>query len=92
VFSCRGKPTVSHWVLATGDCYPPEGIEFEVSQRNLITVRSANKEQVGQVSAEIRRLRPLNRTREQVSPMPMRPYDARLARQEFKGEQSCPIR
>jgi large subunit ribosomal protein L6 len=37
---------------------PPEGIEFEVSQRNLITVRGANKEQVGQISAEIRRLRP----------------------------------
>ena len=37
---------------------PPEGIEFEVSQRNLITVRGANKEQVGQVSSEIRRLRP----------------------------------
>jgi large subunit ribosomal protein L6 len=37
---------------------PPEGIEFEVSQRNLITVRGANKEQVGQVAAEIRRLRP----------------------------------
>jgi large subunit ribosomal protein L6 len=37
---------------------PPEGIEFEVSQRNLITVRGANKEQVGQVSAEIRSLRP----------------------------------
>lgn len=37
---------------------PPAGIEFEVGQRNLITVRGANKEQVGQVSAEIRRLRP----------------------------------
>jgi large subunit ribosomal protein L6 len=37
---------------------PPDGIEFEVSQRNLITVRGANKEQVGQVAAEIRRLRP----------------------------------
>jgi large subunit ribosomal protein L6 len=37
---------------------PPEGIEFEVGQRNLITVRGANKEQVGQVAAEIRRLRP----------------------------------
>jgi large subunit ribosomal protein L6 len=37
---------------------PPEGIEFEVTQRNLITVRGANKEQVGQISAEIRRLRP----------------------------------
>ena len=37
---------------------PPPGIEFEVGQRNLITVRGANKEQVGQISAEIRRLRP----------------------------------
>jgi large subunit ribosomal protein L6 len=37
---------------------PPVGIEFEVGQRNLITVRGANKEQVGQVAAEIRRLRP----------------------------------
>jgi large subunit ribosomal protein L6 len=37
---------------------PPPGIEFEVGQRNLITVRGANKEQVGQVAAEIRRLRP----------------------------------
>jgi large subunit ribosomal protein L6 len=37
---------------------PPSGIEFEVGQRNLITVRGANKEQVGQVAAEIRRLRP----------------------------------
>ena len=37
---------------------PPTGIEFEVGQRNLITVRGANKEQVGQVAAEIRRLRP----------------------------------
>jgi large subunit ribosomal protein L6 len=37
---------------------PPQGIEFEVGQRNLITVRGANKEQVGQVAAEIRSLRP----------------------------------
>lgn len=37
---------------------PPPGIEFEVGQRNLITVRGANKEQVGQVAAEIRGLRP----------------------------------
>ena len=71
---------------------PREGIEFEVSQRNLITVRGADKEQVGQVSAQIRRLRPLNPPREPASPMPMRPYDARLARQEYKGERSCPIR
>jgi large subunit ribosomal protein L6 len=37
---------------------PPSGIEFEVGQRNLITIRGANKEQVGQVAAEIRHLRP----------------------------------
>jgi large subunit ribosomal protein L6 len=37
---------------------PPSGIEFEVGQRNLITVRGINKEQVGQVAADIRRLRP----------------------------------
>jgi large subunit ribosomal protein L6 len=37
---------------------PPSGIEFEVGQRNLITVRGASKEQVGQVAAEIRSLRP----------------------------------
>jgi large subunit ribosomal protein L6 len=37
---------------------PPNGIEFEVGQRNFITVRGANKEQVGQIAAEIRRLRP----------------------------------
>jgi large subunit ribosomal protein L6 len=37
---------------------PPVGIEFEVGQRNVITVRGAHKEQVGQVAAEIRRLRP----------------------------------
>jgi large subunit ribosomal protein L6 len=37
---------------------PPPGVEFEVGQRNLITVRGANKEQVGQVAAEIRGLRP----------------------------------
>jgi large subunit ribosomal protein L6 len=37
---------------------PPSGIEFEVGQRNLITIRGANNEQVGQVAAEIRHLRP----------------------------------
>lgn len=36
---------------------PPSGIDFEVSQRNVIIVRGADKEQVGQVAAEIRGLR-----------------------------------
>lgn len=35
----------------------PEGIEFEVSGRNLITVRGIDKQKVGQVSAEIRDFR-----------------------------------
>ena len=36
---------------------PPAGIEFEVGQRNQITIRGPDKEQVGQVAAEIRGLR-----------------------------------
>jgi large subunit ribosomal protein L6 len=39
--------------------YPiPEGIEVEIDRNNRITVRGANRQQVGQVAAEIRRLRP----------------------------------
>jgi large subunit ribosomal protein L6 len=36
---------------------PPPGIEFEVGQRNVITVRGTDKQRVGQVAAEIRSLR-----------------------------------
>jgi large subunit ribosomal protein L6 len=35
----------------------PEGIEIEIDKNNKITVRGANKQQVGQVAAEIRALR-----------------------------------
>jgi large subunit ribosomal protein L6 len=43
----------------TVDYAPPEGIEFEVdSKKNVIVVRGASKQAVGQVSAEIRKLRP----------------------------------
>ncbi len=35
----------------------PEGIEFEVTGRNLITVRGIDKQKVGQVAAEIRAFR-----------------------------------
>jgi large subunit ribosomal protein L6 len=39
--------------------YPlPEGIEVEVGKNNRISVRGADRQQVGQVAAEIRRLRP----------------------------------
>lgn len=38
---------------------PPDGIEFEVSEKNrVVTVRGANKEAVGQVAADIRKIRP----------------------------------
>lgn len=36
---------------------PPAGVEIEVGQRNLITVSGIDKQQVGQVAAEIRRFR-----------------------------------
>ena len=41
------------------DYAPPEGIEFDVdNKKNVIVVRGANKQAVGQVAAEIRMLRP----------------------------------
>ena len=41
------------------DYSPPEGIEFEVdNKKNVIVVKGVNKQVVGQVSAEIRMLRP----------------------------------
>ncbi len=36
----------------------PEGIEIEIDKKNKITIRGANRQQVGQVAADIRRLRP----------------------------------
>ncbi len=39
--------------------YPiPEGIEIEIDKKNNITVTGADRQKVGQVAAEIRRLRP----------------------------------
>lgn len=39
--------------------YPiPEGIEVEIDRQNKITVSGANRQQVGQVAAELRALRP----------------------------------
>ena len=41
------------------DYPPPEGIEFDVdNKKNIIIVKGANKQAVGQVAAEIRMLRP----------------------------------
>ena len=37
---------------------PPAGITFEVPSPTAIVVRGADKQQVGQVAAEIRRVRP----------------------------------
>lgn len=36
----------------------PQGIEVEIDKKNVITVQGADRQQVGQVAAEIRRLRP----------------------------------
>ena len=36
----------------------PEGIEFEVPQPTAVVVRGIDKQKVGQVAAEIRKLRP----------------------------------
>ncbi len=39
--------------------YPiPEGIEIEIDKKNNITIQGSDRQQVGQVAAEIRRLRP----------------------------------
>jgi large subunit ribosomal protein L6 len=39
--------------------YPmPQGIEIKVEQQRAVTVTGANKQQVGQVAAEIRGFRP----------------------------------
>ncbi len=39
--------------------YPiPEGIDVEIDKNNKITIQGADRQQVGQVAAEIRRLRP----------------------------------
>ncbi|HSP56466.1 MAG TPA: 50S ribosomal protein L6 [Dehalococcoidia bacterium] len=37
---------------------PPDGIEFEVEGTSRIVVKGINKEQVGQVAADIRKIRP----------------------------------
>ena len=37
---------------------PPEGIEFEIPAPTQIIVRGIDKQSVGQVAADIRRLRP----------------------------------
>ena len=36
----------------------PEGVDIEIDKNNKISVRGADRQQVGQVAAEIRRLRP----------------------------------
>ena len=56
----NGKDLVIH----VGYSHPvdfkaPEGIEFEVTEKNrIISVKGANKEVVGQVAADIRKIRP----------------------------------
>ncbi len=40
------------------ECTPPEGVSFECSSNTSIVVRGADKQQVGQAAANIRRIRP----------------------------------
>jgi large subunit ribosomal protein L6 len=40
------------------DVSPPDGIEFEVDGTSKIIVRGINKQQVGQVAADVRKIRP----------------------------------
>ena len=56
----KGKTLVLNLGFSHPIEYPaPEGIEFEVdSKANFIKVKGIDKEKVGQVSAEIRKLRP----------------------------------
>lgn len=51
----------------------PDGIEIEIDKKNMITIQGADRQQVGQIAAEIRSLRPPD------------PYKAKGIR--YKGEQ-----
>lgn len=59
----RGEVKGQELHLALGYSHPvvygiPKGIDVEVERNTRITVRGASRQQVGQVAAEIRRLRP----------------------------------
>lgn len=59
----RAKMEGKSLVLALGFSHPvdfpvPEGIEISVEDQNKITVRGIDKQRVGEISAQIRRLRP----------------------------------
>jgi large subunit ribosomal protein L6 len=59
----RGEVKGSELHLSLGYSHPvvfpvPAGIEVEIDKQNKITVRGADRQQVGQVAAEIRGLRP----------------------------------
>ncbi len=58
---------------------PPDGISFEVDTKTRqIKVKGFDKEQVGQVAANIREVRPPSRTRAKVSTTSVRKSAARL--------------
>ncbi len=59
----RAQMQGSNLVLAVGyskpvEVAPPPGIEFEVEGTTKVTVRGINKEMVGQVAADVRKVRP----------------------------------
>lgn len=68
---------VGYRVLATGDgitlsvgyshtveIHPPEGVTMEVEGNNRVHVRGINKQQVGSLAAQVRRVRPPNAYKE----------------------------
>jgi large subunit ribosomal protein L6 len=59
----RGEVQGKEVHLALGYSHPvvfaiPEGVSIEIDKQNKITVSGADRQQVGQVSAELRKLRP----------------------------------
>ena len=57
----KGKGiTLSVMLSHTVDIDPPEGVELKVEGNNQITVSGIDKQAVGQLAAEIRKVRPPN--------------------------------
>jgi large subunit ribosomal protein L6 len=68
----------------------PEGITFEVPEQTKIIVSGIDKEQVGQVAANIRKVRPPSLTRAKASAMSANTCAARPERQVSDGGQGHP--
>ncbi|PKB64061.1 MAG: 50S ribosomal protein L6 [SAR202 cluster bacterium Io17-Chloro-G2] len=56
--------TLSVGYSHTVDIHPPEGVTMEVEGNNRVHVRGINKQQVGSLAAQVRRVRPPNAYKE----------------------------